>query len=361
MTAAQRIARALGPAVARPNLHETLRAAVGAGAGLLATGLLVAVLPQVGANPPPFLIAPLGATAFLLFVVPNSPLAQPWSAVIGNLLSALVALAVIRLLPDPRLAAALAVSLAVFAMILARAMHPPGGAVALLIALTSQPDRLLPLSFALSPVLLDTALLVALAVVFNRATGRVYPFRQPPEVSTHGTRDLAPDRRLGLSGEDLGQILQKMNLAANIGPEDLARLIGVAEAEATVRHLGGLTAGDIMSQDLVTVPPDAHPDDLAARFRTHRFKSLPVMDAEGRYLGLLSQADLLGLHDNRTEAAQIMSTATPTVGTAVPLARLLELLADGGQQSIPVVEGPYLRGLISRTDMIGALAHALRG
>jgi CBS domain-containing membrane protein len=359
MTWTHAVFRALSPAVARPSPKETMRAAIGAGAGLLATGLLVAVLPHFGAAPPPFLIAPLGATAFLLFAVPNSPLAQPWSAVIGNFLSALVALAVVRIVPDPHLAAAFAVSLAVMVMMVTRAMHPPAGAVALLIALSRRADAPLPVTFALSPVMLDTALLVALAVVYNRATGRVYPFRLPPEVGTHGTRDVDPGRRLGLSGEDLGNILRKMNLAANIGPEDLARLIGVAEAEATARHLGGLTAKDIMSRDIVTALPDTHPDDLAAEFLSHGFKTLPIVDADGRYLGLLSQAALLGLHDNQIEARQIMSTLVPTVGEKTPIAQILPIMADGGQQSLPVLEGTSLRGLVTRSDVIGALAHEL--
>ena len=46
-----------------------------------------------------WLIAPFGASAVLVYAVPNSPLAQPWSVVMGNTLSALVALAVITAFP----------------------------------------------------------------------------------------------------------------------------------------------------------------------------------------------------------------------------------------------------------------------
>lgn len=359
MRMGHRIMRAFGPAVARPKPAEIFRSAAGAGAALWATGMVAALIPQDPSVP--FLIAPLGASAFLLFAVPNSPLAQPWSAIAGNLLSALVALVLVRLLPDPRLAAPLAVAGAVIAMTLARAMHPPGGAVALLIALTAGANTPLPPSFALRPVALDTLLLVLLAIGYNRATGRKYPFRQPPEESPHGTRDARPDRRLGLSADDLGTILQQMNLAANIGTEDLARLIGAAEAEATARHLGGLTAGDVMSRDLVTVTPDTPADRLADLFRARRFKTLPVAAADGRYLGLVSQTDLLGLSDSRAEAGQILSDEFRTVAVTTPLAPLLAILADGGQQSVPVLDDRgHLSGLVTRTDMISALAHALR-
>lgn len=352
--------RGLGPAVARPALPEILRAATGAGLGLLAAGFLARAMPFPGGATIPFLIAPLGATAFLMFAVPNSPLAQPWSAVIGNFLSAVAGLLVIRLVPDPHLAAGLAVTLAMLAMMAARAMHPPGGAVALLIALTAEPGAPTRFEYALAPVLTDTLALVALAILFNRLTGRKYPFRQPPTASTHGTVDPAPDRRLGLAADDLGPILQKMNLAANIGAEDLARLIGAAEAEASARHLGGLTAKDIMSRDLVTVLPDAHPEALAQLFRTRRFKTLPVVTDDGSYLGLLSQTDLLGRTDMRDEAEQIMSTSFASASRDMPLAPILTLLADGRQQAVPVLEGTRLVGLVTRSDMIGALAHALR-
>lgn len=352
--------RGLGPAVARPTPTEILRAAIGAGLGLLAAGFLARAVPHPGTGAVPFLIAPLGASAFLMFAVPNSPLSQPWSAVIGNLLSAFAGLVVIRLVPDPRLASALAVTLAMITMMVARAMHPPGGAVALLIALTATPGAPPGFDFAVAPVLIDTLILVALAVLFNRLTGRTYPFRQPPAASPHGTADAAPDRRLGLSANDLGQILQKMNLAANIGAEDLARLIGAAEAEATARQLGGLTAGDVMSQDVVTVPSNAHPDALARLFRDRRFKTLPVVAEDGTYLGLLSQSDLLARTDDRDEAEQIMSTSFATASRDTPLAPLLALLADGRQQAVPVLDGPRLVGLVTRSDMIGALAHALR-
>ncbi len=73
----------------------------------------------------------MGASAVLLFAAPASPLAQPWSIVVGNGVSALMGVLSASLVPDPALAAALAVMLAIAAMFLTRSLHPPGGAVAL--------------------------------------------------------------------------------------------------------------------------------------------------------------------------------------------------------------------------------------
>lgn len=359
MTPARHILRALGPALARPAPAEILRAALGAGTGILACALLAAFFLHADAVAVSLLIAPLGATTFLVFCVPNSPLAQPWSVVVGNTVSALAAIAAVRLVPDPGLSVAVAVGLAVAAMMLARAMHPPGGAIALLIALTPAVVVRHGYGFALHPVALDSGLLVLLATLFNRTTGRKYPFRQPPAESPHGTHDAVPDRRLGLSADDLGRILSDMRLAANIGVEDLARLIGAAEAEATARHLGGLTAADVMSRDLVAAAPGDHPSKLTALFRAHGFKTLPVVAVDGTYLGVLSQADLLGIGDESEDADHLMSTAFATARPETPIAAVLALLSDGAQQAVPVLEGQRLVGLVTRTDMIGALAHAL--
>lgn len=58
---------------------ERLRAWVGAAVGILFTGLLSRWLG--GGQAGPWLVAPLGASAVLVFAVPVSPLAQPWSVV----------------------------------------------------------------------------------------------------------------------------------------------------------------------------------------------------------------------------------------------------------------------------------------
>ena len=135
--------------MARPLPREQVRAAAGAGLGLLLCAALVALLRPAGPAALQ-LVAPLGATAVLAFAVPNSPLAQPWSAVVGNTVSALSALAVLAVAPAP-LAVGLAVGSAILAMTTTRSLHPPGGAVALLLALDPQSAEEAGLAFALAP------------------------------------------------------------------------------------------------------------------------------------------------------------------------------------------------------------------
>ncbi|MDP4033256.1 MAG: HPP family protein [Pseudorhodobacter sp.] len=382
----RRVARALGPAVARPPRREVVRATIEAGIGIAALAVFdryaLPLSPALQLAELP-LLAPLAATAFLVFAVPNSPLAQPWSVVVGNTLSALIGIAIVTLVPQPILAGGLAIGIAVAAMMLLRAMHPPGGAMALAMVLGDDSVRDAGFAFALAPIMVSSVLLVVLATLYNRTTGRVYPFRQPAERSPLGTADRAPGRRLGLSAEALTAILQRLNLAANIGPEDLARLISAAEAEATARRFGGLTCADLMSRDLVTIPPDTSIDTMAGLFHRRRFKTLPVIDADGSFRGIVRAVDLVayqaqawvrvpqpGLISSALQvlrpkaeardAAGIMTTTVPTLAPESPIAPLLLLMADGHQQAVPVVQRGRLLGLITRSDLITGLAHTLR-
>ena len=207
------------PAMARPPLREALRAGLG---GALALGLMAVLLerfrPETAGM---MLIAPLGATAFLLFAVPNSPLAQPWPALVGNMLSALVATAVVMTgLPQP-IDIILAIGGSFVAMALARAMHPPGAAVALWAVLAAPVIQEIGYAFVLTPVAVDSALLILAATIWNRATGRAYPFRLPIDAPSPP----APIRRALPPPEELETLLESLRLTANIGVEDLTRLL----------------------------------------------------------------------------------------------------------------------------------------
>src|SRR6218665_1967849 len=81
--------QSLWPGGTSVNSTERLRSGAGAPLGIALTGLLSAVAlgPEASAI---WLMAPMGASAVLLFAVPSSPLAQPWSIVGGNLVSAVI-------------------------------------------------------------------------------------------------------------------------------------------------------------------------------------------------------------------------------------------------------------------------------
>lgn len=363
--------RGLGPAMAGPKAVDLARAGMGAGLGLLLAGL---ALRGAGIG---WLIAPLGASAVLVYAVPNSPLAQPWSVVMGNTLSALAALTVMATLPHADWAVPLAVALAIVTMLSARALHPPGGAVALLTALGDSGSW----PAVVGPVVVGSCLLVAIGVLWNRVAGRVYPFRQPVHPGPHGTMDPTPEERIGLDPVDLEKILEDFRQSANLGVADLARLVGAAEQAAAARRMEGFTAADIMSRDLVTVGPDAPLSQVADLFRSRGFTSLPVV-GPGGFEGVIFQIDLIRrvredafrkeksvfntlyriIGDRRMlppRASEIMVTDIPRVAPGTPVGALLPLLADGGAEAVPVVEGPAIVGIVTRTDLVSALAQRL--
>jgi CBS domain-containing membrane protein len=374
------VIKSLGPAVARVSTIEALRAGLGALIGLGLTGLFL-LSPGMDTQLGLYLVAPFGASSVLLFAVPNSPLAQPWSAIVGNTVAALVGVAVCLSVSDPTLRIALAVGLAITATILCRAVHPPAGAVAMTAAMSPEAISHLGFWFALSPIAVGTTALVLLATVYARLTGRHYPFRQFDSSSTHGTEDRTPIERLGLSEEGLSDILKRYSQSFNLGVEDLARLIGAAELQAATQASGPLKAQDIMSRDLVTVGQKTALGDIADLFRQHRFTSLPVIASDRTFLGIIFQIHLITqarsdalrldrgygaslkrlLDRDRAKpvrAGDIMSVAVPRATTNTPIGALLPMMADGATDAVPILEYGKIVGIVTRTDLIAALAHS---
>jgi CBS domain-containing membrane protein len=210
-------------------MRDRLISGLGALVGILATGLLVRGLIGTGAHMP-LLIAPIGAAAVLLFAVPASPMAQPWSVVGGNLVSAIVGVSVARLGADPMLSAGLAVGGAIAAMALLRCLHPPGGAVALTAVVGGPAIHDLGYGFVIAPVGLGTVLLLAMAWGFHRFSGHSYPHRarhiaDPPQpLPTDFSRH---DLRLALA--DYPDLL-------DVDFGDLEEVLLAAEHRAAVRR-----------------------------------------------------------------------------------------------------------------------------
>jgi CBS domain-containing membrane protein len=364
--------RAYGPAMARPSGTDSLRGGIGAGLGLAAAAATVWLAEDAR------LIAPLGASAVMVFAIPNSPLAQPWSVVIGNLSATALALLLVGVLPAGPWVGPLVVMASLLTMYALRALHPPGGAMAFMVALggTSSAGLVLGVS------VLGSVTLVLGGLAWHWATGRTYPLRQPVQMGQHGTSDPAPANRTGLDPAELADILEDFRQSANLGVADLARLVGAVEQAAAARRMESFTAADIMSRDLVTVRPEAPLSQVADLFRQRGFTSLPVVDHEGRFLGVIFQLDLIRraredafrLHrsliaafvrlidDRRAKAPlaqDIMQAAVQRVTPMTPVGALLPMLSDGGAEAVPVVLGPQIVGIVTRSDLVSALAQRL--
>lgn len=221
------------PLLAGASLSDRMLACLGA---LIGIGLVGATSIAIFPASMPWIVAPIGATAVLLFAVPASPLAQPWSIIGGNGLSGLVGVAVLLLVPDPVAAAALAVAGAILLMSLLRCLHPPGGAAALSAVLAA--PLVLPDAGArfLLLVLVNSVLLTLVGWLFHRWSGHSYPHRPAPVEG----RALPPAPATGLLMEDIDGALADLGETFDIGREDLALLLAQAEAHAQRRRSHGL-------------------------------------------------------------------------------------------------------------------------
>ena len=85
-----------------------------------------------------FLVSSFGATAVLIYGVPQAEFSQPRNLVGGHLISALIGISVYKFIPlDVEVLSALAVSLSIVAMHYTCTLHPPGGATALVAVIGS--------------------------------------------------------------------------------------------------------------------------------------------------------------------------------------------------------------------------------
>ncbi|WP_184021842.1 HPP family protein [Sphingobium boeckii] len=220
--------RLFAPLLAGGSLRDRLIACLGTMIGIIFVGMTSV---QLSPESLPWLVAPIGASAVLLFAVPSSPLAQPWSIVGGNVSSALTGIAINGMIHPPIVAAAVAVSAAILVMSLSRCLHPPGGAVALSAVLGGHvfgghPEMLI------TPDVLNSALLVFIGWLLHRYSGHSYPHRAVPMV----WRTVAPAPDSGFMIGDIDRALEDLGETFDVSREDLALLFSRAEAHAAIRQ-----------------------------------------------------------------------------------------------------------------------------
>lgn len=364
--------RAFWPAPHAIDNLERVRASMGAALGILLVAFCAAVWLNGNAAHEHgllafALVAPLGASAVLVFAVPSSPLAQPWSVVGGNTLSALIGIACCKWVPDATLAAALAVGLSIALMLALRCLHPPGGASALLMVLIGC-DRF---GFAFSPVLIDSLLLVGAGLIYNNLTGRRWP---------HVSLPAKAETRLHRS--DLDAVLTRYNQILDVSRDDLESLLEQVEALNFQRTVGELRCRDVMTKDPLTVRQETSLREAWALMRERRIKALPVTDRQQHLLGILTVADFMGqidldVHDGiawrlrslvrprknddvRT-VGQIMTRTVRVSSSDRLLLDLVPVFSDNGHRHIPIIdERQRLVGIITQSDLIRALYRAVR-
>lgn len=196
-----------------------------------------------------WIFVPVGASAILIFAVPSSPLTQPWQVIGGLVISSSAGLLTGTLIGHEALAIGAAVGVAVGAMSLARALHPPGGAAAIIAAL-NVPD-----SFAwdaLLPLLLvgfDAFGIVLLGWAFHRlVTGHSYPHVAPVVAEDEETDPSHSSLAVRFGPQDVDSVLARIDDTFDISRADLEAILRAVEAEALHRELVDMETGDPASR-----------------------------------------------------------------------------------------------------------------
>jgi CBS-domain-containing membrane protein len=147
-----------------------------------------------------------------------------------------------------------------------------------------------------------------------------------------------------------------------------------------------MRARDVMTREVATIPPEGTVQDIAALLLDRQISAVPVVDQACAVVGMVSEGDLLRRRELGTDkrrhgwraflanpgtvardyvksrglhARDIMSTPVIAVSPEATLAELAEIMEARHIKRVPVVEGGKLVGLVSRADLVRALAQAV--
>lgn len=324
----------------------------------------------------PLLVAPMGASAVLLFAVPASPLAQPWSIIGGNLVSATIGVSCAYAIGDPTLAAAVAVSLSICGMFALRCVHPPSGAVALTAVLGGPAIHALGYRFVLEPITIQSMALLAAAIVYHAATGHRYPHAGRQSRGAQPAHNASASARDSFTRADLDAVLKRRTEMLDIDPDDLESLLRETQLQAFSRSFAELRCEDIMSRHVVSVSADTPITDAWERLKNNHVKALPVTDADQKLIGIVTRADLAGqrafyqrpaflrgfeawLRGDALRAlgvGSVMTTEVCTIHVFAPITDLVPIFANHGHHHIPVLDASgRVTGMITQVDLISGL------
>jgi CBS domain-containing protein len=138
---------------------------------------------------------------------------------------------------------------------------------------------------------------------------------------------------------------------------------------------------DVMTEDVATVRPETPLKEVAALLVEKRISGLPVCDADGALLGVVSEADILvkeeGVEPERrralawllrgdngadkiaaTTAGEAMTSPAVTIDSRRPVSDAARLMIERSVNRLPVVEGARLVGIVTRADLVAAFTRS---
>lgn len=146
-----------------------------------------------------------------------------------------------------------------------------------------------------------------------------------------------------------------------------------------------MKARDVMVSPVVTVNPGSSVKDAAGTFLKRRISAVPVIDESGKLVGIVSESDLIHRSEAGTErrrswwlqafvgtdilaaeyvkahARKVADVMTRNVITALPdtpLHEIATLLEKHGIKRVPIMENGQLVGIVSRANLVQAVASA---
>ena len=355
---------------------EPVRSALGAFLGIAACAIFLHAV-NTGNH---WILAPLASTTVILYIQPQSPVAQPWPVLGSYLISCLLGFVCAQWIAPVQLALAVSIAASIWLMVRFQCIHPPGASMALLLVLDG-PHSGAGVVQVVAQVILNVGVCLGATMAVSRwILRRPYPYpAHNPGPGLHLTDDRTPLQRVGLTHEDLQSALTTLDTFVDVQESQLVEIYNVAVDHAFGRHVG-LTCGDIMSRDVLTVHFDTALDAAWEKLRRHKIKSMPVVDGFGGILGIVATADFLRMIDaqsvshagrrlqrflRRTTGStsdkpevvgQIMCAKVVVAGPDTEVAELVARVAEHGIVHIPVVDSHRkVIGIVTQTDLLAAL------
>jgi CBS domain-containing protein len=113
---------------------------------------------------------------------------------------------------------------------------------------------------------------------------------------------------------------------------------------------------NIMTRSVITFTPETTADEAIEALVSHRISGAPVVDAEGRLLGVLTEYHLLKIATfpslQEQTAGELMTKAVWVISEDADLTAAAELLARQRIRRLPVVDRGRVVGIVSRRDII---------
>jgi nanoRNase/pAp phosphatase (c-di-AMP/oligoRNAs hydrolase) len=166
--------------------------------------------------------------------------------------------------------------------------------------------------------------------------------------------------RSAVEGLDMGTLMRGLGGGGHPGAGSAMLKSARPEAvEAMIRELirgnqqASVQISDLMSFPVATVPPDIPMREAAAILRQKGCTGMPVVDGEGRILGIISRRDFTKLRKDRQLDAPVkafMSTSVVTIEPGTGPMQAVRLMVRHDIGRLPVVEEGRLIGIVTRSD-----------